>query len=151
MTVTERSHARKVNECATSSESHPVVLFDGVCNLCNEAVQFIVKRDSHARFRFAALQSDAAVGVLRSIGATESLPDSIILIENNCVYTRSTAALRIARLLRFPWPLLYGLVMMPRPLRNWMYDIVARNRYRWFGRQDACMVPRPELESRFLR
>lgn len=128
-----------------------VVLFDGVCNLCNGMVRFIIKRDPHARFQFAALQSEVAMSLLRSIGAEEPQPDSVILVEGECMHARSTATLRIVRSLRFPWPLLYVLVILPRPLRDWMYDFVARNRHRWFGKRETCMMPTPDLESRFLK
>jgi len=117
----------------------PVVLFDGVCNLCNGVVRFIIARDPSARFRFAPLPPADA-------GAT----DSIVLVEAGKKYTRSTAALRIARGLRFPWPLLYALMLAPRPLRDLVYDWVARHRYGWFGKRAACMVPTPEVRSRFL-
>ena len=138
------------NESRSSGAGGSVLLFDGVCNLCNGAVQFIIKRDPHARIRFAALQSDAAKNLLRSINAAESQPDSMILLENGRVHTRSTAALRIAKSLRFPWPIMYVFVIVPRPLRNWMYDFIAARRYRWFGKRETCMLPTPELQSRFL-
>jgi predicted DCC family thiol-disulfide oxidoreductase YuxK len=125
-----------------------VLLFDGVCTLCNGFVQFVIERDPAARFQFAALQSDAAVRLLGV--APPPLPDSLVLIEDGRLFTRSTAALRVARGLRFPWPLAYVFVAVPRPVRDWVYDAVARNRYRWFGRRDVCMVPTPELRSRFL-
>jgi predicted DCC family thiol-disulfide oxidoreductase YuxK len=134
----------------------PVVLFDGVCNLCNSSVLFIIKRDRRGRFRFAALQSDAGASLLASsapagpAGPALPLPDSIVLVEDGCVLTQSTAALRIARRLRFPWPLLYALAIVPRPIRDLIYAWIARNRYRWFGRRDRCMVPTPELRARFL-
>ncbi len=127
-----------------------VVLFDGVCNLCNASVQFIIARDPGARFRFAALDSDAARGLLSECGISGALPDSVALIERCIVYTQSSAALRIARRLRFPWPLMYALIVVPRPLRDAIYDLIAQNRYGWFGKRDACMVPTPELRSRFL-
>jgi predicted DCC family thiol-disulfide oxidoreductase YuxK len=128
-----------------------IVLFDGVCNLCNGAVVFIIKRDPQGLFRFATLQSDAPESLLRRIGARrDALPDSMALIERGSVYARSTAALRIARRLRFPWPLLYALIIVPRPLRDWIYDLVARRRYHWFGKRAECMVPTPELRRRFL-
>lgn len=128
----------------------PVVLFDGVCNLCNHSVQFIIARDPSARFRFATLDSAVARSLLDQLGGRETLPDSIVLMDGGQLYTRSSAALRIARGLRFPWPLLYGLMVVPRPLRDMLYDLVARNRYRWFGKRDACMMPTPELKARFL-
>lgn len=125
-----------------------VLLFDGVCNLCSGIVRFVVNRDPAARVQFAALQSDAARRLLGTL--PQPPPDSLVLVENGKYYTRSAAALRIARGLRFPWPLLYVLVAVPRPVRDWVYDAVARNRYRWFGRRDVCMIPTPELRARFL-
>jgi predicted DCC family thiol-disulfide oxidoreductase YuxK len=127
-----------------------VVLFDGVCNLCNGSVQFVIERDPSARFHFAALASEAAQRVLGECGVNVSLPDSIVLIEQGRLYTRSAAALRIARRLTFPWPLLFVLIVVPRPLRDLVYDLVARKRYRWFGKRDSCMVPTPELRARFI-
>jgi predicted DCC family thiol-disulfide oxidoreductase YuxK len=123
-----------------------VVLFDGVCNLCNVTVRFIIAHDPAAYFHFAALESKAAG---RMLGA-RALPDSIVFVEDGVLYTRSTAALRIARRLGLPWRLIGVLMVVPRPLRDLIYDWIARHRYRWFGRQDACMVPTPELRARFL-
>lgn len=128
-------------------DGHPVVLFDGVCNLCTGSVKFIIRRDPRGRFRFAALQSDAAARLLGGEGAR---PDSIALVESGRVYWKSAAALRIARRLGALWPVLYVFVVVPRPVRDWVYDCVARNRYRWFGKQDSCMVPTAELRARFL-
>jgi predicted DCC family thiol-disulfide oxidoreductase YuxK len=125
-----------------------VLLFDGVCTLCNGFVQFVIQRDPAGRFQFATLQSDAARRLLQA--APQPLPDTLVLVENGRMFLRSTAALRVARGLKFPWPLAFALVVVPRPLRDWLYDIVARNRYRWFGRRDVCMVPTPELRARFL-
>lgn len=127
-----------------------LVLFDGVCNLCNVAVRFIIDRDPAARFRFASLQSSAARSQLDRIPGDAPRPDSIVLVEHGRLFTRSTAALRIARRLRFPWPLLFALIVVPRPLRDAVYDYVARNRYRWFGRREACLVPTAEVRGRFL-
>ena len=127
-----------------------VVLFDRVCNLCNGSVLFIIARDPGARFRFAALDSEAARHLLRQYLIGCALPDSLALIERGTVYTRSSAALRIAKRLRFPWPLIYALIVVPWPLRDAVYDLIAHHRYGWFGKRDACMVPTPELRSRFL-
>ncbi len=133
---------------------NPTILFDGVCNLCNGAVQFIIRRDPRARFRFAALDSPAAGALLAGTTALPALPDSIILIEPGTpsarLSTQSTAILRIARGLRFPWPLLSIFILIPRPIRDWVYSVIARNRYRWFGRRESCMVPTPDLRERFL-
>jgi predicted DCC family thiol-disulfide oxidoreductase YuxK len=127
-----------------------VVLFDGVCNLCNGTVQFIIARDPSARFHFAALGSEAAQRVLADAGVSGPLPDSVALVEGGQVYTRSNAALRIARRLPFPWPMMAGFMVVPRPLRDMVYDLIARHRYRWFGKRDACMLPTPEIRKRFL-
>ena len=125
-----------------------MVLFDGVCTLCNGFVRFVIERDPAGRFQFAPLQSDAAGRLLGK--APQPLSDSLVLVEDGRLFTRSTAALRVACGLRFPWPLAYVFVAVPRPVRDWVYDAVARNRYRWFGRRDVCMVLTPELRSRFL-
>ena len=127
-----------------------MIVFDGVCNLCNGFVQFVIARDPARRFQFAALQSASARRVLERHNAPDPLPDSIALVEEGRVFTRSTAALRIARRLTFPWPLTTVLFAVPRPLRDWMYGVVARYRYRWFGRRSHCMVPTAALRSRFL-
>ncbi|WP_084783995.1 thiol-disulfide oxidoreductase DCC family protein [Paenibacillus sp. FJAT-26967] len=128
----------------------PVVLFDGVCNLCNSAVMFTIRRDPHGRVRFAALQSDAGQRLL----ARHDLPavsfDTFVLVEGNRAYMQSTAGLRVLRRLRYPWPLLYGFIAVPKPLRDAVYRWVARNRYRWFGQREQCMMPTPELRRRFL-
>lgn len=127
----------------------PRILFDGVCNLCNAFVRFVIARDPAARFRFGALSSDSAARVLREAGVTAP-PDSLVLVENGAVYFRSDAALRIARRLTLPWRLAYGLVVVPRFIRDGVYDFIAARRYHWFGRRDVCMVPTPELKRRFL-
>jgi predicted DCC family thiol-disulfide oxidoreductase YuxK len=127
------------------------ILFDGVCNLCNGFVQFVIARDPSARFRFAALGSAAAASLLRDAGVSGPLPDSMALVDDGHVYVRSDAALQVARRLRFPWPLAYGLVIVPRVIRDRVYDFVAAHRYRWFGRRETCMVPTPDLVQRFLR
>ena len=129
-----------------------IVLFDGVCNLCNAAVNFIIDRDRRARFRFAALQSEAALAALGRVGrkAPAGDPDSLVLIEAGRLYERSDAVLRIARRLGFPWRLAWGLVVLPRSWRDAVYRHVARNRYRWFGRREVCRVPTPDLAERFL-
>jgi predicted DCC family thiol-disulfide oxidoreductase YuxK len=128
----------------------PVILFDGVCNLCNGFVQFVIAHDPAARFQFAALQSDSARRLLARLDGLGGIPDSVVLVESGRVYTRSSAALRIARGLPFPWSLARALIVVPRPLRDWVYDRVARHRYRWFGRKNVCMMPAPDVRARFL-
>lgn len=126
-----------------------VILFDGVCNLCNGFVNFIIKRDRKNYFLFASLQSEAADALLKEYEVKETLK-TIILIENKKIYKRSTAALRICRHLSGGWPLLYGFIIVPPFIRNAVYNLVAKYRYRWFGKKDQCMVPTPALKSKFL-
>ena len=110
----------------------------------------MIERDRAARFSFASLQSDTARRLLADAGVAAPLPDSIVLLDEAGVHTRSDAALRIAAGLRLPWSLAAGLRIVPRALRDRVYDFVARHRYRWFGTRDACLVPTPELRTRFL-
>ncbi len=130
-------------------EAHrPIVFFDGECNLCNSGVQFIIRRDKKKWFLFAPLQSARGQEALAHIpGAT---PDSFILLYDGRYYIKSDAGLNIARLLGGFWKMFYAGVILPRFFRNWLYDIVARNRYKWFGRRSECMIPTPELKARFL-
>jgi predicted DCC family thiol-disulfide oxidoreductase YuxK len=134
----------------STHQFHPVILFDGVCNLCNGFVQFVIARDPEARFRFASLQSNAAGALLNGRIQNGPVPDSVWLVEDGRIYTQSTAALRVARGLGFPWNLSYGFIIVPKPLRDAVYDWVASNRYAWFGKRDVCMVPTPDLRDRFL-
>ncbi|WCN38770.1 thiol-disulfide oxidoreductase DCC family protein [Aneurinibacillus uraniidurans] len=131
-------------------EGHPVILFDGVCNLCEGSVRFIIQRDPGAVFRFAALQSKAGTRLLQAYHSDAAMPDSVVVIESGKVYTHSTAALRICRHLSGLWPLLYGFMIVPRVLRDGVYRWVARNRYRWFGKKEACLMPTPDIQARFL-
>lgn len=130
-------------------DEHAIVLFDGICNLCNGSVTFIMDRDPEGYFRFAPLQSDVAQDLLRDSAKSKSL-SSLVLLEGGQCYSRSTAVLRIARRLRGGWPLLYFLIILPRPIRDYLYSWVASNRYRWFGKTETCQVPTPERISRFL-
>ena len=127
-----------------------VILFDGVCNLCNGFVTFVIARDPGGRFKFGPLQSPAAERLLGDIFPRDRWPDSVVLVENGRVWTRSAAALRIARGLTFPWPLAFALVVVPRPIRDSIYNLVARRRYQWFGKRDVCMMPTPALAARFI-
>lgn len=129
---------------------NPIILFDGVCNLCNAFVDFIIIRDTKGAYRFASLQSSFGQEKIMKCSTAEADMDSVVLIEAEKCYTKSTAALRIARRLRFPWPLLCGFVIVPRILRDAIYDFVANNRYQWFGRRHTCRLPTPEERSRFL-
>lgn len=127
-----------------------IILFDGVCNLCNGAVTFIIKRDKNNLFKFATLQRDIAEELLIDKLSDKELLDSIVLIENGKQYTKSSAALRIAKNLSGAYPLLYIFMVIPKFLRDWVYSIIAKNRYKWFGKKDACMIPTPELKKKFL-
>lgn len=131
-------------------EADTVILFDGVCHLCQGAVKFIIKRDPRGIFHFASLQSAAADRLLEGKTPEGGFLNTIVLVEDGVHYTRSTAALRIARRLRFPWPLMYLFIVIPRPLRDAVYGWIAANRYRWFGKDDACMMPTPDIRKRFL-
>jgi predicted DCC family thiol-disulfide oxidoreductase YuxK len=131
------------------SMMHPVVLFDGFCNLCNASVRFIIDRDPQGVFRFASLQSEVAEGLLREHPEAAS-SDSIVLLEGSRCYTQSTAAVRIARRLSGGWPLLAVLRVVPTPVRDTIYRWIARNRYRWFGTRAHCRIPTPEEQARFL-
>lgn len=130
--------------------SHAVVLFDGVCNLCDGLVNFLIEHDPEGTLRFAALQSEAASPYLERCRLTAGLLEGIVLVEADRFSSESTAVLRIFWRLGGPWRIVAALLVVPRPIRNAAYRWIARNRYRWFGRRDACRVPTPELEGRFL-
>lgn len=128
-----------------------IILFDGVCNLCNTAVNFIIDRDPAGRFRFVALQSETGRKLLAQNPPASAGPiDSIVLIQNEKSLIKSDAALEIARHLRGGWSLFVVFRILPRFLRDGMYDWIARNRYRFFGKEDACRLPTRELKARFL-
>ncbi|MEO1054157.1 MAG: thiol-disulfide oxidoreductase DCC family protein [Bacteroidota bacterium] len=127
-----------------------VILFDGVCNLCNSSVNFVIDRDKGRYFKFAALQSEAGQELLSSLGQPTENFDSIVLVSNGKIYKKSRAALEVARKLRGLWPLLYVFMIVPWFIRNPIYDLIAKNRYRWFGKSNECRMPTPELKQRFL-
>ena len=130
--------------------SKPVILFDGVCNLCNGVVNFLIDRDPEARLRFGSLQSAEADKLLAELQFDGSGIDSILLIADGRVLVKSAAALAIAKELGGGWTLMRVLWIVPKPLRDFIYDWIARNRYRWFGRRDECRVPTPDLRMRFI-
>lgn len=127
-----------------------IVLFDGVCNFCNDSVLFIIDRDPTERFVFASLQSDAGRRLLAEHGLSDLPVSTMLLIEDGRVLLRSDAALGIARHLSGPWPLVSALRVVPRPLRDAAYTLFARNRYRLFGKSEQCRVPDGALRARFL-
>ncbi|RYY50135.1 MAG: thiol-disulfide oxidoreductase DCC family protein [Chitinophagaceae bacterium] len=128
----------------------PLILFDGICNLCNGAVQFVIGHDKNAVFKFASLQSQSGQGLLQKHGLPKHNFTSFVLIEKGKVYTRSAAALRVARRLDGPIKFLYGFIIVPAFIRDAVYNFIAANRYKWFGKQDTCMLPTPDLQNRFL-
>lgn len=132
------------------NDDRPIILFDGVCNLCNASVNFVIDRDPRGVFRFGALQSEQAAPILVEHGIADEALDSIVLLEGGRVFRRSTAALRIARRLGGGWPILYLFIIVPPFLRDIIYRWIANNRYRWFGRSESCRVPTPDLRERFL-
>ena len=127
-----------------------IILFDGVCNLCDSSINFVIKNDPKSHFVFTALQSKSGKQLIERYNIETSKLDSIILIKNDTAYAKSTAALKIAKSLSKLWPLLYIFIIVPLIIRNGFYDYIAKNRYNWYGKKDACMVPTPELKSRFL-
>lgn len=128
----------------------PLVLYDGQCGLCNHLVQFVLKHDRRGRFRFAALQSELGRGLLERHGLPADALDTFVLVDGGRAFIKSRAALRTVGGLDAPWPLLRAFSIVPGPLADGVYDFVARNRYRWFGRTDACILPSPEVRARFL-
>lgn len=128
-----------------------IILFDGVCNLCNEVIQFVIKRDKKDVFRYAALQSELGEQLTKERGIDTSKVDSFVLIEPGVAYfVKSDAALEIAKDFGGMWKLFQLFQWIPTSFRNVVYDFVARNRYKWFGRKDQCMIPTPELQAKFL-
>ncbi len=126
-----------------------IVLFDGVCNFCNGAVNFIIRHDHAGRFNFAPLQSESG----KRLKAEHSIPsdtDSLVLVEDGMAFTHSTGALRIAKGMGGIWQFAYVFVIIPKPIRDWCYRSFARNRYKWFGKKDVCMIPTPDVRERFL-
>jgi predicted DCC family thiol-disulfide oxidoreductase YuxK len=127
-----------------------VILFDGVCNLCNASVQFVLLRDKKDYFQFASLQSDYGQQLLQKHNLPTQNFDSFVLVENNVVYSQSTAALRVAKYLSGAWKLMYAFIIVPSFLRNIVYNFIGKNRYKWFGKQEECMMPKPEWKQKFL-
>jgi len=133
-----------------SMNEHPIVFFDGVCNLCNRTVLFIIKRDKKNRFRFASFQGNVGQVFLQQHQLPANTFNSFILVEGDKIYSGSTGTLRVCKYLRGAWPLLYGFIIVPRFIRDGVYNLVARNRYKWFGKKDSCWIPTPVLKEKFL-
>jgi predicted DCC family thiol-disulfide oxidoreductase YuxK len=125
------------------------ILFDGICNFCNASVRFIIKRDPQSRFRFASLQSEVGQKMLIKYKIPGNI-NSFIFIDGERCYTKSSAALRVCKHLKGFWKLFYVFILVPRPLRDRCYHFIAENRYKWFGKSESCMIPTPDIRSRFL-
>lgn len=132
------------------SFNHGVLLFDGVCNLCNGFINFVIDHDPEGYFRFGTLQREPAQSFLRSAGYNPEALDSVVLVQDGRVYRESGAALRVMQRLGFPWMLMAVFQAVPRPLRDAVYRWIAANRYDWFGKRAQCRLPTPDLEARFI-
>lgn len=139
-----------IRPSAEEFKDQRIVFFDGVCNLCQRSVQFILSHDPKAIFSFASLQGEVAKKILSSHQLDAEKMNSLVLLENGHVYIRSTAALRVAKQLSGIWPIFYVFIIVPPFIRDAVYDWIARNRYRWFGKQETCWLPRTEWKDRFL-
>ncbi|KAA0210032.1 MAG: thiol-disulfide oxidoreductase DCC family protein [Ignavibacteriaceae bacterium] len=127
-----------------------LILFDGVCNLCNSSVNFIIDRDKKDVFRFASLQSEKGRTVIKQFSLPEGEYDSFLLLEKGKLYMRSTAALRVAKHLSGLWTILYVFIVVPKFIRDFIYNLIAKKRYKWFGKTETCRIPTPELKAKFI-
>jgi predicted DCC family thiol-disulfide oxidoreductase YuxK len=129
-----------------------LILFDGICNLCNSSVLYVIKRDKRNTFLFAPLQSSVGQTIIQRFNIDSSKTDSILLYnpKNDSLKYKSSAALLVAKQLNFPSNLMSIFFVVPTFIRNWVYDFIARNRYKWYGKKESCMIPTPELQSKFL-
>lgn len=130
--------------------TQPTILFDGVCNFCEGAVNFVIKRDKQSRIKFAPLQSDRGQQLLKQFNLPTHNFNSFLFVKDGKVYTQSTAALKVCKYLSALWPLLYAFIIVPKFIRDGIYNWIAKNRYKWFGKKDQCMIPTPEIRERFL-
>ena len=149
-TETDARAARGSVDLEAAVAEGPVLFFDGVCNLCHGAVQFVIEHDPEGRIRFASLQSDVGRAVLDSVGLPDDELETVVLVEGTRAYTKSAAAIRVCELLGGVYRAASVGWLLPRRLRDWLYTVVAERRYEWFGRKDQCMVPTPELRERFV-
>ncbi|MDO9593963.1 MAG: DCC1-like thiol-disulfide oxidoreductase family protein [Lutibacter sp.] len=131
-------------------ENKSIIFFDGVCNLCNASVNFVIKHDKKEQFLFASFQSDAAKEILLHFNLKNLDANTVILVEGQKVYDKSTAALKIAKRLDGGYKAFYAFIIVPKIFRDWVYDIIAKNRYRWFGKRESCLIPSVKLRNRFL-
>lgn len=132
-------------------KNQKLILFDGVCNLCDASVQYVIKHDKNNVFRYTALQSEVGQFIIKKFNVDTSKTDSILLYSpENTIFYKSTAALKIASKLGFPRNLMAIFLIVPTFIRNFVYDFIAKNRYKWYGKKEECMIPTPELKSKFL-
>lgn len=132
-------------------KQHSIILFDGICNLCNNSVQFVINHDKENKFIFASLQSATGQTLLKQYNLPQQGFNSFVLIQHEKVFLKSTAALMVAKQLKGWVKLLYGFIIVPAFIRNAVYNFIAKNRYKWFGKRDSCMIPSTELTSKFLK
>ena len=131
-------------------QNNPIILFDGVCNLCSGIVMFTIKRDRQGIFKFTPLQSDVGQSLLNQFNLPMDSYQSFILVEGDRYYQKSTAALRVVRRMNGLCSILYVFIVLPRPIRDLIYDLIVKNRYKWFGKKEKCLIPAPGIKSRFL-
>jgi len=128
----------------------PILLFDGICKLCNRLVIFVIRRDKDAKIKFTPLQSASGMSLLKKTGLSVHDINSIVFIEGENLFLKSSAVLHIFKALGCGWRLFYGFIIIPKFIRDFLYNIVARHRYRIFGKRETCMIPSPDIEKRFL-
>ncbi len=133
-----------------NNSNNGIILFDGVCNFCNNSINLVIRKDKRDYFRFAPLQSEAGKTLTEKFNIDTTKTDSVLLIENDVLYSKSTAALRIARKMDGLFPLCYAMIIIPKFLRDPIYDFIAKRRYKWFGKKESCMIPTPEIRKKFL-
>ena len=131
-------------------EHRPIIIFDGVCNLCESSVIFLIQRDKSGKFKFASAQSEAGINLQNRYGINPLVPETMVLIKNGVVYTKSDAAIEIVKNLNGVWKILSAAKLVPKSLRDWAYSKIAKNRYEWFGKKDSCMIPSLDIRNRFL-
>ncbi|MFT7612690.1 MAG: putative DCC family thiol-disulfide oxidoreductase YuxK [Parvicellaceae bacterium] len=131
-------------------DNSPILLYDGVCNLCNRSVQRVIKYERQPNIKFAALQSDFGHELLKSYDKNPLDLNSLVLVQNGKVYQKSRAVFKVAAQMKLPFPFIYFFWLIPFFIRDWMYTLVANRRYRWYGKQDECWIPTDELKSRFI-
>ncbi|MEO1434066.1 MAG: DCC1-like thiol-disulfide oxidoreductase family protein [Bacteroidota bacterium] len=139
-----------LEDVMTRTEGKPLLLFDGVCNLCADSVQFVIERDPKGQVLFASLQSDLGVRVAELAKLKADYLNTVVLVDKGKVYKRSAAAIRVTRYMKAAWPAFQGFLIVPDFIRDAVYELIANNRYKWFGKKEVCWMPTPELKARFL-